>query len=402
MSEEKNTIKDETMKQAIEEIKKEVKEEVSKNQKEETLEIERKYADQLAEKDRIIEEMKNKKTKKASFKDVLNILHKSKGEIGTAQKLAKKTGKDSLVKAMTEESFTSGGAFVVNEFRGSELIELLRDASVMRSLNPRIVELGKSGVVDIPKVTGGTTAYFVGEQDNVTSSEVSTGTLTLTAKKIMGQVVASNELLEDASTNIANNIMMDLTDEISLLQDQTAIRSSGGANKYKGLLYLADSGNKFNSAGDSLTNILDDLFGAVTKLQENNIPMRRPGWILSPRTANALKQATDGTGGYFFKNEMDNGELLGMPFKVTNTVPTNLGGGSDESEIYLADFAEVIWAPKEEIELRLTPNGAYYNGSNVVSGLSNDSSVITGRVRMDFNVRRPEAVVVIEQVSYGA
>ena len=354
---------------------------------------ERKYADSINR-----EGSKGDK-EKLGFGKIMSTLARTKGDINRAISYAKSIGDSVLEKAMNEENFTSGGAFVINEFRGGELIELLRNASVIRKAQPRIIPLGKSGVITIPKITSGTTAHFLGELENAETTGIQTGNIRLSAKKLMAVVPVSNELLKDSSIGMEQQIIADLTAAFAQKEDQTALRGEGGENSFKGLRFLANAANVLTvttATSPTTTQVVKDLYRMTTLMEENNIPGARYRFFICPRTEAYLKQIRDTSGQWIMANEMNERKtILGIPYLVTNNMPKNLGAGGDESEIILADMNEVLLATKEEIEISVIPFGAYYDGSQVVSGISNDSTTIVAHERLDFNVRRDTAIVVM-------
>ena len=378
----------------LSDIKKDLKGYITDEMGSQIEDYKRKYANKLNK-----EVNKPSGDEKIGFGKIISTLAKSKGDSYRARQVAKEMGDEVLKGAMNEESFTAGGAFVVDEFRGGEMIDLLRNASVVRQAKPRIIPLGTSGVVSIPKVTHGTSAYFAGELDNAETTEMETGTLTLTAKKMTAVVPVSNELLKDSSISMEQQIMSDLAAAFATKEDITMLRGAGGENSFKGLRHLANANNILSvtdATDPSAADTIADLYRMLTRMKENNIPGARLIFFFNPRTEAYLKQLRDSTGGFLFANEMNSSnKILGVSYLVSNNMPSNLGGGSDETEIILADMNEVILATKEEIEITVVPYGAYYDGSSVVSGISQDSTVIVARERLDFNVRRDLAVVVM-------
>lgn len=382
------------VKELLDGIKKELKGYITQEFSNQIGDYKRKYADKINK-----ETPKVKGDEKVGFGKIISTLAKSKGDSYRARDIAKSMGDEVLKGAMNEESFTAGGAFVVNEFRGGEMIDYLRNASVVRQANPRIISLGTSGVVTIPKVTNGTSAYFLGELDNAETTEMETGTLTLAAKKMMAVVPVSNELLKDSSVNMEQQIMADLAAAFATKEDTTMLRGTGEKNSFKGLRHLANANNILDvtdASSPSAADTIKDLYRMLTRMKENNIPGARLHFFFAPRTEAYLKQLRDSSGGFLFANEMNtSGTILGVTYSVSNNMPNNLGDATNETEIILADMNEVILATKDEIEVTVVPYGAYYDGSSVVSGISQDSTVIVAHERLDFNVRRDLAVVVM-------
>ena len=78
---------------------------------------------------------------------------------------------------------TAGGTFVPLPMLG-ELIDLQRSLEVFANAGSREVALPPNGRVQFPKLTGASTAYWVGEGSPITESQPATGNLDLQAKKL--------------------------------------------------------------------------------------------------------------------------------------------------------------------------------------------------------------------------
>lgn len=133
-------------------------------------------------------------------------------------------------------------------------------------------------------------------------------------------------------------------------------------------------------------------------------------WLMVPRTYWALYNlaASTDTGARPYRDGlknaqagMDNGRLLGARVHKTNQIPKNLGGGT-ESETYLVHGPDLWIADTLNNQVDIFPGGAYYDGGVVVSGISNDETVIRLLHETDFNVRYQEAISRITAVTLGA
>ena len=137
-------------------------------------------------------------------------------------------------------------------------------------------------------------------------------------------------------------------------------------------------------------------------LRNANVRMIRPGWLFSPRTEHYLMTIRDGNGNFAFREDMLAGKLWGYPFGVTTQIPDNLGGGSDESEIYLVDMADSVIAESTNLIIDVSSEAAYHDGGNVVSAFSLDQTVIRVIASHDFGMRHDASVAVLSAVKWGA
>src|SRR5262245_50656529 len=86
-------------------------------------------------------------------------------------------------KALGTIQDTAGGSLVRFPVLG-ELIELQRNLEIFAAAGAQEVALPPNGRLQFPKLTGGSTAYWVGEASAITESQPTTGNLDLQAKKL--------------------------------------------------------------------------------------------------------------------------------------------------------------------------------------------------------------------------
>lgn len=297
--------------------------------------------------------------------------------------------------------FETGGVFIQPEF-AQDFIEVLRPQSVVQSLNPVFAPLN-SGTMAWPKITSQTNATYVGEGTNAPKTGIGTGQLILTARKISAIVPISNDLLRFGSINADTVVRDDLAREVRLLADARKIRGLGTQHSPRGLRYWAPAGNLLDlSAGNatpSLAIISDALEELRYRLVNNNVGMIRPGWIFAPRIEKVIRGTRDGHGSYVWRSEMDQGRLLGYPFRVTTQVPITLGSGT-ETEITIADFADAIDAEAEGIILDASREAMYIDGGVAKSSFQEDSTVVRVLMLHDFGMRHDESVAVATGVKW--
>jgi len=337
----------------------------------------------------------------------VRLLAASRGSQDQAVSMGEKLfGKDDrAVKALTAGTADQGGFLLSPEY-SNEVIELLRPMSVIRSMSPTLFPLSKL-VAQIPKQTAGATSSYTGEGLNIQSSQPAFGQLQMVAKKLAALVPISNDLLLfDAGGPQADDIVMgDLAASLAQREDLALIRDDGTALTPKGLRYWAPAGNVLTvNATVNLANVTTDLGKIMLALLNANVRMIRPGWLMAPRTAVYLMTLRDGNGNYAFRDEMLTGRLWTWPFKTTTQIPINLAvTGSNESELYLVDFADAVLAEVSGIQIDASPNAAYFDSSAgaVVSSFSRDETVIRAISRHDFGMRHDASVAVFSDVDWA-
>lgn len=348
------------------------------------------------------------KQKGADLSRCIAALAATKGHPRDAAAWAEKTWGDDAAdvsKALGVSSGSTGG-FLVPTAMSSEFIELLRPEAVVLALNPVIYEM-PSGNMTIPGAASGASASYVGENANITNSAPSVRQIRLTAKKLGVTVAMSNDMLRYPSVNVDNFVRSDLLGAMAETADLAMIRGNGSEHTPRGLKSFAEatSATQVIAANGTVnyTNVIDDLGKLRLALVNGNVRMRQPGMIIAPRVEQYLMNLVNGLNLYAFRDEMlGRGTINGIPYKRTTQIPTNLGGGT-ESEVYLADFSEVIYGDAMTLEIETFPGGAYIDASgNMISGISQDQQVIRATVQHDFAVRQDRAVAMLTGVTWGA
>lgn len=311
-------------------------------------------------------------------------------------------GEDTRIcKALAATDFASGGALIPPEV-SAEIIELLRPASAVRSMSPALVTISR-GQMPIPKITGGAAFGWIGENSNLLATELSFGQAMLVSKKGGALIPISNDMLRRGDSRTDGLIRDDMVAAIAQGTDLAYIRGDGLAANPKGLRYQAAAANVIPAnATVNLANVTTDLGKMILALANSNVRFLRPGWVMAPRTAVYLMTVRDGNGNFAFRDEMLSGRLWNYPWKWTTQIPINLGGGTDESELYFADFADVVIGDEMQVQIDVSTEAAYHDGSNVVAAFSMDQTVIRAMVETDLTVRHEESVAVLTAVKWSA
>lgn len=324
----------------------------------------------------------------------------ARGNHGAAARVAERDLMAPDIAAALGRSDAGAGGFWVPPEYAADFIEYFRPRSAVRQLNPTILPM-PNGTVTIPKMTGGASATYIGENTNIGKTEQTAGGVVATAKKCAALVPISNSLLRVPSPNVDMLIRDDLAGALAQKSDAAMIRSLGTQYEPKGLRYWAASANILTmTATPDAAKTLKDINALITQLMTSNVRMLRPGFIFAPRTYNYLVSLTHSSTGPRVFPEMDRGLLRGYPFAVTSQIPTNLGSGSD-SEIYFADFVDVVIAETTGLLLDASTEAAYHDGSNVVAAFSLDQTVIRALMEHDLVVRHAESVAVLTGVTWA-
>ncbi|MFC4169612.1 phage major capsid protein [Teichococcus aestuarii] len=308
-----------------------------------------------------------------------------------------------------EQSTAVKGGFLVDTRYASDFIDLLRPAVAVRRMGAREIPL-PGGNLTTRKKTAGTSASYIGERQNIPLTDLQVGNMTLSAKKLAAIVPITNELLRRSSRQVDEMVREDLRESVAVTEDQQFLRGVGSATAPTGALYLAAAANKFtataipadSTAAAIIQIVRNDLAALRLRLLNSNIPMTRVGYIVSHRTAIFLENLTDANGNKVFP-EIAQGRIGMYPFTATTSVPDNLGTGTNESEIYFADWAQMVIGDEMRLTIAASDVATYVDGDGTVrSAFQTDETLIRVIEHHDTGVRYDRAIAVLQGVKWGA
>lgn len=340
--------------------------------------------------------------KGAKVAKMVRALALTKGDPRAAANHADTVFKDKDVAMALGTGTPSGGGVLVPQAFMPDLIDMLRPKSVVRSMGALVAPL-VDGQLQQPSIAGGAAVTYGSENTDMAASEPTFGELKLSGKKLTAMVPVSNEAMKynGTSTALDQIIVNDITLGMGTREDQGFIRDDGTGDLPKGMRHWALAPNVFAAAGTAgdIQSIEQDLRSLITRLLLSNVRMLVPGFIMSPRTYVYLESLRTSTGAKAFP-ELADMKLKGYPVAFTTNVPVNLGGGGNETEIYLADFIDAVIAEEEGYEIAISSEAAYVEGGTLTSAFSKDQTVVRVVSRHDFGMRNAKSVAVLTGVNW--
>lgn len=300
-------------------------------------------------------------------------------------------------RAMNEGTFAQGGSLVPQAY--GEFIELLYAATTALAMGARVVDF--NGSLNMGKLNSGASVYYVGEAENVTPSTPGTGEVRLSRKKAAAVVAITNEMLRNPAVGADTLVRDDLVQQMALRRDLSFFRGTGSQNQPKGIANWIASGQKFNQAGTTTANKISDLVKLIRLVDESNVPLSSAGYIMAPRTLWGLASTVDSNSNLVFANMLSQGMLFGFKVMRSTQIPTNLG--SSESEIYFGAFNDAIMGfdTSTPLAVEVFPNGTFWDGSALVSGISSDQSVIRVLEGHDVALRHDNTFALHQQTTWA-
>lgn len=282
-------------------------------------------------------------------------------------------------------STPSDGGYLIPEQYASEVIPLLRDKAVVRKLGARSLPL-TNGNLNLPKLTGGATAYYLGELQDAKKSKPSFGNLRLSGKKLITLVPISNDLIRNNSYNADQMVRDDMLQTMALKEDYTAMYGAG--TEYTPLGIKNVSGITTAALGALPTS--DTLAQMVGVLMTKNLPWASVGWAINGALWSVLYNLKDGTGNYIHRDEMNQGKLMGLPFAISNQI-SYATTTNKPTDVFLGDWSEFIIGEEMGLEIMASNEATYHDGTQLVSAFSTDQTVLKVTAKHDFGARHAEA-----------
>lgn len=165
-----------------------------------------------------------------------------------------------------------GGALIPEEL-SNVIIDLREQYGVFRR-ECRVMPMGSDTML-VPRRVGGLTAYYVGDNTEITASDKTWDQVSLVAKKLGVLVKYSSEVAEDAIINLADDLANEIAYAFSEAEDGAGFIGDG-TSTYGGIHGVAVKVNDGNHAGSIKTaatgntafSTLDlaDFHGVVAKL----------------------------------------------------------------------------------------------------------------------------------------
>jgi HK97 family phage major capsid protein len=310
-------------------------------------------------------------------------------------------------KAFGASVLVDGGSLVPEQF-AAEIIALLRNATAIRRLGYRQMDLS-GGNLTIGRQTSAATAAYFAEGAVISTSKPGTDQVRLSAKKLGAVTPVSNDLIRQASVSAEEFVRADLIAVMAIREDLAFLRGDGTVDTPRGLRTEVAAANIYAATAvapkvPTLQEVRTELAKAKYFLRKNNVDVtaEQLAWVFNPRTRYFLELLQDGNGNNaIFATELAQGRLWGIPFVDTMQVPDNLGGG-DESEIYLYRKDEFMIGDHMQMEITVDPNGTYEEGGVAKSGFSRDETPIRVISAHDSRLRHNISGVVVTTVRWGA
>lgn len=293
---------------------------------------------------------------------------------------AKRWCQDHGVEARALGGASGSGSYTVPDILSSTVIRMVDQWSAFAQ-NATNVAM-PSDVLQYPRRTGGTTAYWVDENTAITASDPTMNQVTLTAKKVTGAAVVSSELLQDSIVSISDFIAAELGLTISNAVEAAAWSGNpSNAPAVAGLVTTYTGGLLASSAATyaaSLVTAAGDTPDEVTKANllamMAAVPQHsRQGakWFCSPYFFATCMQALDlNQGGSVGLAQGMGLTFLGSPVVLTDRLPS----GADSTGVIMALYGNMAnssyYGVRKSIEIASSDQVNFLSDQTVIRAVA--------------------------------
>jgi HK97 family phage major capsid protein len=308
-------------------------------------------------------------------------------------------------KALAEGTPSAGGILVPREYM-QDLLGLLRAQTVVRRAGPRFQRFQRE--MYQTSVSSGSTAFYTQENAQIPISEpVFAEAPLLTPKNLTALVPASNYLLNDAEEAEAF-VRQDLAEVMALREDLAFLRGTGTLGEPKGFRNIVGITLDPIAPGASGVQLtLAQVRRIFATFRSLNAGAVRPVFFFNPEFLTYLETLEEQSGGSptgrtlvdasiltYDDDALTTGRINGVRFFSTTQLPNGTTGGNPTTELYLVNMAETIVGENQDLEIDLSREASYWDGSAWVSAFQNNQTVFRAVLRHDIAHRRPNQIIV--------
>ena len=261
-------------------------------------------------------------------------------------------------RAASVGTFSAGGALVNADRLDGSFIDLIRQRSAFISSGVTVLG-GLSGNVEIGRQSGKSTYYFVGEDIDVTASDLSFGLVNMSPKTIGARVPVSRRAMIQTSPDIESLVRNDIINEITLGVDYTVGYGTGTSSQPRGLLNTSGIGSVTFSGGATATYSTQQGGGTgncgtfaqyvalETAIANANLDVANMRYVMNTATRGGLKTTLrDSVAGadYIFR---DNGTVNGYQVTASNQLQQN--------DVFFGNWSDLMVGFWSGIDLIIDP-----------------------------------------------
>lgn len=261
--------------------------------------------------------------------------------------IGKVKANDMSIKDLAEGAGNTGGYLVPEEYK-TEILRINLENSVVRNNGARIIQMNAPQVqfpaLDMSSnangsIYGGATAYWGSENAAITESQPSFDNVKLEVAKLTAYVEDSNELEQDAITNMGS-LLTQMYGEVLAFEEDYAFINGDGVNKPLGILVAPCLVSVSRATASQIHP--SDIVNMIARFRGS---LDKAVFVVNQSALPQIYQLSDPNGNYIWHPGMSGsiagkamGTLYGIPMVVSEKAPA-LGTKGD---LILADWSHYL------------------------------------------------------------
>ena len=243
---------------------------------------------------------------------------------------------------------SAGGSNLVPQELHPELIDLLRQQSVLMQQGIRVIQA--QGDLDLPRKTTGTGGYWFGADgaDSITESTPVFDTIEMRPKFVAGLTKVSYKMLTQAA-NIESILAADLAAVLAEQIDQKALQGTGSNSQPTGVMNQSGIGSLTWGGGDSplsyspLAFWINDAADMEQTLITAKAYQGNLSFLVDAGAYRTIRFQTDSNGGSVYGLDRE-GKLLGHNCTPTTHMPSNSALLGNWQDLVMATWGGIALA----------------------------------------------------------
>lgn len=272
--------------------------------------------------------------------------------------------------ANTPTGATTGSNIVATDLLAGSFIEMLRNRTTIMRLGTTMA--GLVGNVDIPKQTGGATAYWLGEGQDATEGTPVIGQIELNPKTVGAYTDITRRLMMQSTPDAERIVWNDLVNALGQAIDKAGYYGSGAGNEPRGLKnYTGINAVDFATAGKPTFAEIVDM---ESQIAADNADINSMAYVFNALMRGHLKTAPKFGAGTESTIWETGNTVNGYRTEVTNQVAAG--------DVFFGNFADLLIGLWGGLDLTVDPYSLSKSGGTRIVAFQD----------VDFALRRVESI----------
>lgn len=242
-----------------------------------------------------------------------------------------------------QTSGQTGANLVATELMAGSFIEMLRNRTTIMRLGT--VLAGLVGNVEIPKQTGGATAYWLGEGEDAQEGTPSIGQIGLSPKTVAAYTDISRRLSMQSTPDAEGIVVRDLRNAMSQAIDLAGYYGTGQDKQPKGIKnYTGINAVDFATAGKPT---FAELVQMETEVSADNADVDQMGYVGNARFRGWCKTTT--------KFGANTSTTIWEPGNTVNGYRTEITNQVANGDVFFGNFADLVIALWGGLDMTVDP-----------------------------------------------